>query len=286
MRWLSIIILIFLTQKILHSKDLIRTDFFQSKLNWNQLTILLPVKETIPRVITDSSDPEYGTQNTAYNVSEARNKALGVAKEKISLQSARTLEYIRLNNEFQISEKVASDEAFRIKFNKFFLEDKSEMKIKYLKDKIYVESLIRFKGQSGLLNFLNIEYDTEKFPIFEKASEKFDYTGLILDARHLDAETALFPKILTDKGVEIYSAKLVSKKFAIDRGIVSYETDPTLAKNNPRVGSNPLLVVALTTLGKSKTDFSIPTIEGMKLLSSDDTKNSLRKCSVVILLSK
>jgi hypothetical protein len=193
---------------------------------------------------------------------------------------------MRLNEEFTILERVNQDEKFRERFNEFFLNESSEIKVKYIHDEVKIESLTKLIGSKGLLNYLNIEYDTENFPEFPETPVFETYSGLIVDARHLEANPSLFPRILTDKGLEVYSVSQVNKNSAIDNGFVIYLSDPIKAMKYPRIGNNPYLVVATNAIGKNRTQFIIPTKEASKILSSKDSRKNLKKCKVIILLRK
>ncbi|MBP7282533.1 MAG: hypothetical protein KBA66_13210 [Leptospiraceae bacterium] len=264
----------------------ITKDFFDTVVNWSLLQISLNVSEKLPRVIIDTEDSEYGKENTAYNISEARNKSLLGAKEKIKIHFVRSIESLRLNEDFTILEKVNTDEKFRERFNNFFLNESSEIKVKYIQDEVHVESRTKLLGSKGLLNYLDIQYDTENFPEFPEKAVTEAYTGLIIDARHLEVNASLFPQVLTDKGLEIYSPSLVNKNFSIDNGFVMYMSDPVQAMKDKRVGENPYFILATNVTGKNKTKLTIPTKEAMKILSSKETKKNLKKCKVIILLRR
>ncbi|HMW05726.1 MAG TPA: hypothetical protein PK079_05980 [Leptospiraceae bacterium] len=287
LRILALILLLLIIPSYANEKSqLIIKDFFDTVVNWSTMQISLNASEKLPRVIIDVDDPEYGKENTAYNISEARNKSLLTAKEKTKIHFVRSIESIRLNEEYTIIEKVNKDEKFRERFNEFFLNESSEIKVKYIQDEVRVESLTKLLGSKGLMNYLMINYDTEKFPEFMEIPVPEAYTGLIIDARHLDANPALFPRIFTDKGLEIYSMSLVNKNFAIDNGFVIYMSDPIKAMKHQRVGENPYLVVATNVIGKNKTGYTIPTKEATKILATKETKKNLKKCKVIIVLRR
>lgn len=268
------------------NREYITVDFFGTQINWTDFEVNLPVVERIPRVIIDNKSSDYGNENTAFNISEARNKAQLKAREKISLQIVRSIETIRIDDESTIIKKIQSDEFFRERINEFFQLEKSELKITYIADRVNVDSVMKLKGKDGLLSFLPIEYGTEDFPEISGKSivKPVDYTGLIVDARHLEAEPSLLPRIVTERGLDIYSYHFVNKNHAIDKGLVSFQTDPKAAMESQRVGKNPYYVLALTTVGRKKTGFSLSTEDSMKLLASHKTRNSLKKCNVIILL--
>ena len=76
-RILIVILIIFLNWNGFANEksQLLIKDFFGTVVNWTKLQISLDVSEKLPRVIIDVNDSEYGKENTAYNISEARNKA-------------------------------------------------------------------------------------------------------------------------------------------------------------------------------------------------------------------
>lgn len=266
--------------------DFVSKDFFGARINWTAMKVSFQITEKLPRVIIDTKDPEYAKPGTAFNISEARNKAQAKARENINLQLVRSIETVRINDEYTINQKVQLDPYFRERINEFFQLENSELKVNYNKDKVTVESVLPITGKYGLLNYIDLEFGTENFPELstEEIVKPAHFTGLVLDARHLDAEPSLFPRITTEKGLEIYSYNLVNKNQVIDKGMVSYQSNPDEAMNDKRVGSNPLYILALTTVGKNKTGYAITTQEAKSLLVSQETKKYLRRCSVIILL--
>jgi hypothetical protein len=268
--------------------EYVSKDFFGAKINWTSMHVSFAITEKLPRVIIDTRDLDYGKPGTAFNISEARNKAQLKAREKINLQLVRSIETIRIDDDYTIIQKIQSDYSFRERVNEFFQLEKTELKVNYNKDKITVESVVHLTGQYGLLNFIDMEFGSEQFPEInsDEIVKPSHFTGLVLDARHLDAEPTLFPRISTEKGLEIYSYHFVNKNNVIDSGMVSYQSNTEDALGDRRVGKNPMYTLALTTVGKNKTGFSITTEDAKNLLVSKETKNALKKCSVIILLKK
>lgn len=264
--------------------DYIVKDFFNTIINWSSHYIYIKVHETLPRVVIDVDDPDYGKEHTNFNITEARNKSLRKAKERTLIHIVRIIEKIYIDEDYTILNKVNQDENFRERYNQFLMDEPQNLKSKYVHDKVIVESKLTFTGREGLLNYLNIEYGIEEFPEFMEIAKPTSYTGLIVDARHLDAKPSLLPKIITDKGLEIYSSYLVDKNFAINKGMASFQKKPRLAMKDQRVGMNPYYVVALNATGKNKTIFTIPTSDAMKILATKQTRTNLKKCKVIILL--
>jgi hypothetical protein len=264
-------------------RSVIRKDFFNNSINWTQLTLSIPIKEEVlPIHIQRESQDSFN--HFAHNISEARNKALSTAKEKIQLHAVRSIEQIRYDSHFTVLEKIQNSSEFRERFNEYILKENFQHKVRLQENSIFVEANVGFLGSDGLMNSLTQEYNSENFPEFDDSGFISKYTGLIIDARHLKITPALFPKIITEKGVEIYSAKLVHKANAIDKGYIVYYSDLKKAIKDPRIGSKPYITLAQSALGKHKTDLSILTRDAKKLLASPESKAKLQKCSVIILV--
>ncbi len=110
------------------------------------------------------------------------------------------------------------------------------------------------------------------------------YTGVLVDARGLNLNKALFPKIVNEDNQEVYGLGFVLRPYAIQRGIVSYVHSSLEAYKNERLGTNPLRVVALRVTGKNKTDLVLPNSDAEKLHNSSQNLKLLKECRVVILV--
>jgi hypothetical protein len=70
------------------------------------------------------------------------------------------------------------------------------------------------------------------------------FTGIVVDARGLDAEGALAPRLLSAEGDVLYSVERVHEAVARKRSVVQYVSDPADPLAYQRAGSNPLLLRA------------------------------------------
>ena len=110
------------------------------------------------------------------------------------------------------------------------------------------------------------------------------YTGLVIDARGLEARPAMAPKIVDETGKEVYGSTYASREFAVQQGMSGYAKDLTAAQQNPRVANNPLIVKGLRTQGPGKSDIVISNADAAKILSSSENLSFLQKCRVMIVL--
>lgn len=121
-----------------------------------------------------------------------------------------------------------------------------------------------------------------KFQTRSRSSEIF--TGMVVDARGLQAVPVLAPTILDENLEEVFGPAYVSREFAVQRGMVSYTADLWRAKFHPRVSDNPLIVKALKTLWPGRCDFIISNADAAKLRSASEHLLFMRECRVIIVL--
>ncbi len=118
--------------------------------------------------------------------------------------------------------------------------------------------------------------------IRSRSSEIF--TGMVVDARGLQAVPVLAPSVLDENLEEAFGPAYVSREFAVQRGMVSYAADLWQAKFHPRVSDNPLIVKALKVLSPSRCDFVISNADAAKLRSASEHLLFMRECRVIIVL--
>ena len=110
------------------------------------------------------------------------------------------------------------------------------------------------------------------------------FTGMVLDARGIQAVPVLAPRILDENLEEVYGPSYVSREFAVQRGIVRYSTDLWKAKFHLRVSDNPLVVKAIKSLSPGRCDFMISNSDAAKLRSASEHLLFMRECRVIIVL--
>jgi hypothetical protein len=115
-----------------------------------------------------------------------------------------------------------------------------------------------------------------------RSSEVF--TGMVVDARGIQAVPVLAPRILNENLEEVYGPTYVSREFAVQHGIVRYETDLLKAKFHLRVSDNPLIVKAIKSLWPGRCDFVISNADAARLQSASEHLLFMRECKVVIVL--
>ncbi|HVO67453.1 MAG TPA: hypothetical protein VMT12_13335 [Syntrophales bacterium] len=110
------------------------------------------------------------------------------------------------------------------------------------------------------------------------------YTGMVVDARGLQARPAMSPKIIDENGKEVYGSMNIDRAYAVQQGMSGYARDLTAAQSNPRVTNNPVSVKGIKTEGPGKSDIVISNADAEKIRSASDNLTFLKKCRVMIVL--
>jgi hypothetical protein len=109
------------------------------------------------------------------------------------------------------------------------------------------------------------------------------YTGVIVDARGIQARPAMSPRIFDEDGTEVYSLSKVDIEYATKEGVSGYALDLTAAQSNQRVGANPITVKALGITDPGKSDIIISNADAQKVRSSAVSASFLKQCKVMIV---
>ena len=110
------------------------------------------------------------------------------------------------------------------------------------------------------------------------------FTGMVVDARGLQARPAMAPKVLDESGKEVYGSMNVDKEYAVQQGMSGYSRDLTAAQSNPRVTNNPISVKGVKTEGPGRADIVISNADADKIRGASENLTFLKKCRVMIVL--
>lgn len=280
------LLFILLLSVSLGSKPIEDKDIYASVVNWTDLFISSSVKETIPKIVFDEEDPEFSGKNTATSQGKAHSMARKKAREKLRVRLSQRLESILFNADYTVYEYTQVNQQARLRLNSYIGSEKEEYDFQFVKNVLEAKASLHIKGKEGILAHLPVEYGIESVPEFSEEVVPVEFSGLVVDARHLNVKRALFPKIQTDRGLDIYSPLYVKEAYAMETGYIVYREDQTGKGTEAKVGKNPYFVLALGTAGKNQTDLVIPTDEAAKLLSHPETRKNLTRCRVLILVSR
>jgi hypothetical protein len=110
------------------------------------------------------------------------------------------------------------------------------------------------------------------------------YTGIVIDARGIQASPAMSPRIFDEDSKEVYGLSNVDLEYAIKMGISGYARDLNAAQSSQRAGTNPIIVKALRSSGSGKSDIIISNTDALQIMLSAEKASFLKQCKVVIVL--
>ena len=116
----------------------------------------------------------------------------------------------------------------------------------------------------------------------EKKDEKF--TGLIIDCSGIPLSPAMVPMITSEDGQVVYGTAYVSRDFALEEGMAAYARGLARARDNPRVGPNPLIVKGLRTVKTRACDVVISNADAAKIKSAGSNISFLHKGRVLFVM--
>ena len=110
------------------------------------------------------------------------------------------------------------------------------------------------------------------------------YTGLVVDARGIQARPAMSPRIYDEDGKEVYGSANVDREYAVQQGMSGYARDLTAAQSNQRVTANPITVKGLRNGGAGRSDVVISNADAQQIRASAENASFMKKCRVMIVL--
>ncbi|RMF07854.1 MAG: hypothetical protein D6762_06750 [Candidatus Neomarinimicrobiota bacterium] len=110
------------------------------------------------------------------------------------------------------------------------------------------------------------------------------YTGIVLDSRGLGVRPAMAPRILDQDGDVVFGPGDYSREYAVMNGVTGYTKSLENAQKDPRVGTNPLVVKAVSASGQTKADVVVSNADAQKILQLNARQNVLQDCRVMIVL--
>ncbi|MDU2063332.1 MAG: LPP20 family lipoprotein [Sporomusaceae bacterium] len=112
-----------------------------------------------------------------------------------------------------------------------------------------------------------------------------NYTGLIVDARGLDLDPVMAPKVFDQSGRVIYGNQYVDANTQVSRGLADYaftEEDLQAAANGQsRAGTNPFVIRAVG-LRDNNRNIVISNEDGDRILAANAASGFIQKSAVVL----
>jgi hypothetical protein len=109
------------------------------------------------------------------------------------------------------------------------------------------------------------------------------HTGIIIDARGLAVQQALFPHIFDEAGHHLYTPAGVPVEIARQRGYMVYAVALDSPQIEVRVGKNPLVLRARRVADRRRVDLIMQQADALQLQHSTALQSLLAQCRVVIV---
>ena len=223
----------------------------------------------------------------AVNAGMARRLALRTAKQDALRQLIEIVNGVTLTSETTMSNAMV-DDVISTKVQGFIRGARQVGDPKYLSDtSIEVEYSVPMSGISDIIlppSNAAVASRTPSAGGAAPAPTSGAVTGVIIDARGLNARPAMAPQILDQQGSAVYGPGKYSREYAVTNGVVGYSKTLEAAQKDPRVMGNPLILKGISTSGANRTDITISNADVSKLDGANRSYNVLQDCRVLILL--
>ena len=225
----------------------------------------------------------------AVNAGQARRMALRIAKQDALRQLIEIVNGVTLTSETTMSGAMV-DDVINTKVRGFIRGARQVGQPKYLSDtSVEVEFSVPMSGISDImLPPLTIPVAPANNTVGAEASSPTTasggVSGLIIDARGLNARPAMAPRILDQNGNAIYGPGKYDRKYAVTNGVAGYSKTLEAAQKDPRVAGNPLVIKGVATSGTNRTDITVSNADVSRIDVADRNANVLKDCRVLILL--
>jgi hypothetical protein len=110
------------------------------------------------------------------------------------------------------------------------------------------------------------------------------HTGVVIDARGLAIQPALFPKIVDERGQTLFASESVDREAAVQQGYVAYAKTFDQAPAQARIGAHPLVLRALRVAEESRVDLVLSDAEATRIRDYAATRRLVRQCRVLIVM--
>ena len=229
--------------------------------------------------------------SNAVNAGMARRMALRIAKQDAMRQLIEIVNGVTLTSETTMSGAMV-DDVINTKVQGFIRGARPVGQPKYLSDtSVEMEYSVPMSGISDIglppvtvpANNLSAN-NTSGTTSQPNTPQAGGITGVIIDARGLNARPAMAPRILDQNGNSIYGPGKYSRKYAVENGVAGYSKTLEAAQKDQRVMGNPMVVKGVATSGTNKTDITISNADVSKIDLANRNYKVLNDCRVLILI--
>lgn len=146
-----------------------------------------------------------------------------------------------------------------------------------------VDVVVRANLKGDLADALLPDADAKAMAAVPAVGES-KLSGLIINAKGLQAVPAMAPRILDEDGKEVYGVTTVADASAKENGIAGYVKDLESAQGHNRVKGSPLVLRAVKLATPGKSDLVISNADAEKLRDKNSNMSFLTQGKVIIVI--
>jgi len=243
--------------------------FPESQIDWGKMTI---------------TAIGIGHPDTELPPARARISAIAAAREDAGLKLLAVFRQLNLDSETSVESFLSQSEIANNRVKDYFTDFKIIGKPRLMLDssvELTAEYSIFGDILDSIIPLSTGDRQDSLMTIPASKSEIAVYTGLIVDCRDLDILPAIFPRVLDEKGNEVYGLSLADRSAVIASGLVEYYFGD---KQPERIGVNPYKVKGLRVSGANRCDVIIADNDAAAINSVQENLMALNKCKVVFLI--
>lgn len=263
------------------AKPSINEDMKVEHVTQNVGSVTIDWSEGVVRVTGSGSPPDRG------NPSQKRMMAERTATADAYRQLNDAIQGIRVNSETIVRDYVSESDTIK-NYVSALVKGAQKIDQRYLNDgTIEIDMAVKLYSNTGLSGVLQPQKHVVPPPAvdLEPMTPTGEYTGIIVDCRGLELQPAMSPAIVSAAGGELYLGGLeVTPEVVINQGVVGYARSLQQARQDKRVGSNPLIVKGTSSTGNFHTDVVISDIDTKQLLGVDLKHKLLKEAKVIFVM--
>lgn len=219
-----------------------------------------------------------------------RKNAIRAAQVDAMRNIIETLQGVNLTSETTVENAMIASDIIKTKVDGVIKSFRYTGKTRYMSDgSVEIDLEVPLYGKVG--DALYPEQMGGKTPTYANLPSDFNsqepetYTGLIIDASGTDAVPAMVPNVLDEAGEGIYGQEFVPRESAVKNGVAIYAKSVEEARRNvEKVGTNPLIIMAVRSSGLNKADLVISDGDVEKAALIADNTDIYDDCKVIIVV--
>ncbi len=222
-----------------------------------------------------------GSENPSLPSDVRKESALDAAERDALVKALQLLNGIRLTSDLDVGEFLISNDSLHVE-----VMETASKNLRILDRVYFSDGSVELEAELPLLGPLMSLLLPEVGNGHALGTElrQNNFTGVVIDARGLELNPCLLPRVLNEDGTETYGKGLIAREHAIRIGVCGWVKD-SLDVNDGRVGNSPVIMKAKNVVGDNLTDLVISNEDAEILHASPKSLAILRTCRLSILLN-